>query len=140
MDRRRFLLTSLAGAVMTPLATEAQPAGKVPRVGVLFASTPAATAKNKEGFTQGLRERGYVEGKYVLVERRYVETQIERIAQNAAELVRMRVDVIVAVTDPVIAAAKRHTGAPPSTSPDTLTPSWAGQRGNRRPGAQCSGR
>ena len=63
MDRRRFLLTSLAGALAAPLAAEAQQAGKVYRIGMLERTSTAVNAANLEGFRQGLRELGYVEGK-----------------------------------------------------------------------------
>src|SRR5262245_48897264 len=95
------------------LAVEAQQAAKVPRIGVFFTSNPTATARNNEAFTQGLRERGYVEGQNIVLERRYGEARVERIAEVAAELVRMKVDVIVAVTDQGIAAVKRQTQSIP---------------------------
>jgi putative ABC transport system substrate-binding protein len=109
MDRRRFLLTSLAGALAAPLATEAQSAGKIPRIGVLFASTPAATSHLVDGFRQGLREHGYVEGQHIILERRYGQVGAERMSGLAAELVRIKVDIIVAATDPATAALKQQT-------------------------------
>jgi hypothetical protein len=60
MDRRRFLLTSLAGALAGPLAADAQQAGEVARIGVLR-TTGAANARQGEAFRQGLRDHGYVE-------------------------------------------------------------------------------
>jgi ABC-type uncharacterized transport system substrate-binding protein len=81
-----------------------------------------SSANNNEAFKQGLREHGYVEGDNIVLERRYGETRIERMAENAAELVRMRVDVIVAVTDPVIAAAKRQTNSIPIVMVNSTDP------------------
>jgi len=77
--------------------------------GHLFGSTPAATAQNIEAFRQGMRELGYVEGKTFVLELRYGEARAERIAEFARELVGLKVDVIVASTDVVIAAVKRET-------------------------------
>jgi len=98
---------------LAPLAAEAQQAAKIPRIGVFFPSTPPAASHNNEAFTQGLREHGYVEGQNVILERRYGEGRAERLAEIAVELVRMKVDVIVTATDPVIAAVKRQTRSIP---------------------------
>jgi putative ABC transport system substrate-binding protein len=75
MDRRRFLLTSVAGAVGAPLAVEAQKAGPMPRVGwlsLLSGSDPQAQSA-VERFRQALRELGYVEGQSVAIEYRWAE-------------------------------------------------------------------
>jgi putative ABC transport system substrate-binding protein len=66
----------LALAVMTlsaPLATQAQPAAKVPRIGLLMPVSPASAASNVEAFRQGLRERGYIEGESVIIDYRYAD-------------------------------------------------------------------
>jgi putative tryptophan/tyrosine transport system substrate-binding protein len=80
MDRRRFLLTSLAGAVAAPRAAEGQQAGRVWRIGVLFGGTPTADMAGPEprsailrSFLEGLHELGYVEGQNVVIERRSAE-------------------------------------------------------------------
>ena len=103
------LIMMTVGPLVAPLAADAQQAPKAPRVGVFFASNPTATTGNNEAFTQGLRERGYVEGQNIVLERRYGEGRAERMAEVAAELVRMKVDVIVAVSDQPILAVKRQT-------------------------------
>jgi putative ABC transport system substrate-binding protein len=95
VDRRRFLLTSLAGAVAAPLAAEAQQAGKVYRIGVLADGYPPADLSIKGPFRQGLEALGYVEGRNVLIEARYTEEKPERLPALAAELVALKVDVIV---------------------------------------------
>jgi len=77
---------------LAPLATEAQQSGKVPRIGFLANVRSPAT----EGFQQGLRELGYVEGQNIIVEWRFAEGQVERLPGLAAELVRLQVDIIVA--------------------------------------------
>jgi putative tryptophan/tyrosine transport system substrate-binding protein len=81
--------------MLAPLAAGAQSAGKVYRIGVFFPATPPATSHFDEAFTQGLREHGYVEGQNVILERRYGEGRVERMAEIATELARMKVDVIV---------------------------------------------
>jgi putative ABC transport system substrate-binding protein len=104
MDRRRFLLTSLAGALAAPLAAEAQPA----RIGFLSAGT-LADSTAIDSFRQGLRERGYVEAQNVVIEFRGAAGKYERLPELAAELVRLRVDVIVAVATQAALAAKTAT-------------------------------
>jgi putative tryptophan/tyrosine transport system substrate-binding protein len=107
MDRRRFLLTSLAGAVAAPLVAEAQPAGKVYRIGWLpparhpDPSEPAATTLAPIA----LRRLGYVEGQNLIVERRFAEEMIDRRSWLERELVKQRVDVTVAVGAAAVQAA-----------------------------------
>jgi putative ABC transport system substrate-binding protein len=140
MDRRRFLLTSLAGALAAPLATEAQSAGKIPRIGVLFASTPAATSHLVDGFRQGLREHGYVEGQHIILERRYGQVGAERMSGLAAELVRIKVDIIVAATDPATAALKQQTQTIPIVMAKSNDPVGTGFVASlARPGGNVTG-
>ena len=112
--------------LIAPFTAAAQQAAKVPRVGVFFASNPTATTRNLEAFTQGLRERGYVEGQNIVLERRYGEARAERMAEIAAELVRMKVDVIVAVTDQPISAVKRQTQSIPIVMVNSIDPVGTG--------------
>jgi putative ABC transport system substrate-binding protein len=108
MDRRRFLLTSLAGAFAAPLGVEAQPAAdKVPRIGYLTGNV-ATSLHMRDAFLQGLRDLGYVEGRNVVIESRDAEGKPERLVALAAELVALKVDVIVA---PGTLAALAATGA-----------------------------
>ena len=79
------------------------------KIAYLLASTPAAAAHNIEAFRQGMRELGYVEGKTLVLEVRYGEGRFERLPVIAQELVGLKVDVIVTVTDGAIAAVKRET-------------------------------
>ena len=65
MDRRRFLVTSLAGALAVPLAAEAQQAGKVPLIGLLGTATSSLMSSWLTAFREGLRERGYVQGQNI---------------------------------------------------------------------------
>jgi putative tryptophan/tyrosine transport system substrate-binding protein len=105
MDRRRFLLTSLAGAFAAPLAAEAQPAGRLPRIGIL-ATAPSAYS---QVFRQALIERGYVENRTVEIDARYSEGKPERFPELAAALVDRRVDVLFAVSEVATRAARQAT-------------------------------
>ena len=97
MDRRRFLLTSLAGALAAPLDTAAQPPAKTFRIGIL-SNVPLTDPRGAPlwgAFTEGLRELGYVEGQNTTIVHRTTEGKYERLPSLAAELVRLKVDVIV---------------------------------------------
>jgi putative ABC transport system substrate-binding protein len=89
----------------------AQQPKKIPRIGVLRPGL--AVAANYEAFRQGLRELGYVEGQNVVLEFRDTEAKAERLSDLAAELVRLKVDVIVTSSTPAIQAAKQATGTIP---------------------------
>jgi ABC-type uncharacterized transport system substrate-binding protein len=107
MNRRAFVAG--LGAILTgPLAADAQPAGKVHRIGYLSSSATVF-----EPFRHGLRELGYVEGRNLTIEARLAAGKIDRLPALAAELVTARVDVIAAVSPPAIQAAKRATTAIP---------------------------
>jgi putative ABC transport system substrate-binding protein len=93
--RRRFLGTLAGGLLAAPLAAEAQPAGKVTRIGVLEPTSMASNVANLDAFRQGLRELGYVEGQNFVVEYRSADGRSERFPDLAAELVRLKVDVIL---------------------------------------------
>jgi putative tryptophan/tyrosine transport system substrate-binding protein len=106
MDRRRFLLTSLAGALAAPLVTEGQQAGKVYRIGLLenVLSTELLSA-----VSAGLRERGWVEGQNFVWERRFSEGRNERFPGLAAELVQGKPDIIITAGTAATLAAKAVT-------------------------------
>jgi putative ABC transport system substrate-binding protein len=112
MDRRRFLLTSLAGALAVSLGAEAQQPGRIYRIGFLSGISPVA-ARSPESFQQGLRELGWLEGQNFIIEYRYAEGRFDRLPDLMAELVRLKVDVIVAGATPVAVAAKNGTGTIP---------------------------
>ena len=78
---------------------EAQPASKVPRIGVLQPGAAGSAGHLFEAFKEGLREQGYVPGQTIVLEHRFGEFNSERISALAAELVRLKVDVIVTSTD-----------------------------------------
>jgi len=112
--RRIVLAVALAFSVLlAPLAADAQQAaGKVYRIGflsVLGAPTPSTPAGVLEAFRQGLRELGWVEGQNIVIDYRFAEGRFDRLPDLAAELVRLKVDIIVAVATQGVAAAKNAT-------------------------------
>jgi putative ABC transport system substrate-binding protein len=115
MTARRSVVTLglVLAVVSAPVATDAQQTGRVPAVGFLFPASPAAARTQEEALQLGLRELGYVEGQSLTVERRYAEGSDDRLAAHAAELVRLKVDVIVAPASTAALAAKRATSAIP---------------------------
>jgi putative ABC transport system substrate-binding protein len=107
--KRRDFITLLGGAAVGwPLAASAQAQPKIPRVGYVFGSTPTA-ATYIEAFRQGLRELGYVEGQTIVLELRWAEGRAERMPELVAELVGLKVDVLVAVSNSAALAAKNAT-------------------------------
>jgi len=108
IDRRAFVAALGVGAVAVPLSAGAQQT-KVPRVGVLANVRSPAT----EGFERGLQELGYVEGKNVLIEWRLAGGRFERLPELAAELVRLKVDVILALAALYVRAAKQASSTIP---------------------------
>src|SRR5262245_10582827 len=95
MDRRRFLLTSLAGALAEPLAGHAEQATKTHRIGMLGPSDAGTGTPYVDAFRQGMRELGWVEGKSFVIEYRWADGRPERLPTLAADLVRLQVDVIL---------------------------------------------
>jgi putative ABC transport system substrate-binding protein len=108
MDRRAFIGTLAGGLVAAPLVAEAQQAAKVARIGLL-ATNRAVAPRHVDAFLQGLRDLGYVEGRNLVIEYRDAEGKLERLPTLAAELVALKVDVIVAATTPGALAAKQAT-------------------------------
>jgi ABC-type uncharacterized transport system substrate-binding protein len=91
--KRREFITLLGGAAAWPLATRAQQTGKVARIGFLRYASPHQ--KHFNGFREGLRANGYIEGQNIVIEQRYADGAFDRIGELAAELVRLNLDVIV---------------------------------------------
>ena len=100
MDRRCFLLTSLAGALAAPSDAPGQPVDKIRRIGHLGGASPAAIAPWLETLRRALEELGWREGQNITIEKRSVEGRFERFPEAAAELVRLPVDLIIAGTTP----------------------------------------
>jgi len=125
IHRRTFLGTLTGGLLAAPLAAEAQQAGKVPRIGYL-AVNPAANPHLHEAFRQGLRDLGYVEGRNVVIEYREAEGKPERLPALAAELVALKVDVLVAQPTVSALAAKQATRTIPIVFPVVADPVTSG--------------
>lgn len=112
MDDRRRFVTGLGLLLASPGVAYAQAAGKVPRVGYLFYGS-SGRSREIDAFRQGLRELGYTEGQSIAVEYRFASGQVARYPRLAAELVHMKVDVIVAPGTPQALAAKQATSSIP---------------------------
>ena len=142
MDRRAFIGT-LAGAFLAaPLAAEAQPAGRVYRLGLLFPIAPGPSEHRTSAvlIPAALRELGYVEGQNLIVERRYADGQVDRFPGLARELVRLRMDVILAITTAAIRAARDATKTIPIVLYGNVDPVAAGFVANlARPGGNITG-
>jgi putative ABC transport system substrate-binding protein len=124
---------------LAPLAAEAQPAGKVSRIGFLFFGAPGPSAE-VDAFRQGLRELGYIEGKNATIEYRFAGGQVERMPELASELARLKVDVIVTSNTPSAMAAKAATSTIPIVFAVVADPVGAGLITNfARPGGNITG-
>ena len=113
MDRRAFV-TMVGGSILAaPLAARAQPSTKIPRIGLLGGGSASSGAVRIEAFRQGLRELGYVEGKNIVIEELWAEGRADRLPTLAAEMVRLKVDVILSVGPTVTRALKEASVAAP---------------------------
>ena len=140
MDRRRFLLASLAGAIAVPLGAEAQQARKEYRIGYLGGTGSAAVALPMASFRESLRELGWTEGQGVVIEERWADGQADRLPRLAAELVALKADVIVAQGSPATRAAKSATATIPIVMVNTTDPVGQGFIASLgRPGGNITG-
>ena len=137
--RRALALVVVLAVLCAPLAVPAQPAGKVYHVGFLWDS-PAVWPHALEGFRRGLRDLGWVEGQNIVVEYRWAEGRFDRLPALAEDLVRLKVDVIVAPTSIYAAAAKRATSAIPIVFASHADPIGSGHVASlARPGGNLTG-
>ncbi len=140
MDRRTFLFVFSLGALSAPLAAEAQPTGKVYRIGYLAPGSATVSQLPVEAFREGLRELGLVEGQNIVIDYRFAEGRFDRLPELAAELVRLRVDVIMAGPTPPAMAAKKATGTIPIVMAGVGDPVELGLIASlARPGANVTG-
>ncbi len=111
MNLRTIALISIlaVGLLAAPLRAEAQQAGKAYRIGYLSPGFPSGTPARTEAFRQRLRELGYIEGQNVVIEYRFAERKVKRLPDLAAELVRLKLDVIFAFSAPAVRALKKAT-------------------------------
>ena len=135
-----IIVTLVLGILLAPLSSEAQQAKKVPRIGFLGGASPAALSARTEAFRQGLRELGYVEGKNIVIEYRYAEGKLDRLSELAAELVRLKVDVIVTAGPTATRPAKEATGTIPIVMAYDADPVGSGFVSSlARPGGNVTG-
>jgi putative tryptophan/tyrosine transport system substrate-binding protein len=143
MNRRRSIIAVVAlGAVAGPLASFAQQQGKVWRVGFLSlqARTDSLSSRNYGAFLKGMRDLGYVEGKNLVIEWRFADGNFERLPVLAADLVQLKVDVIVAVASAAISAAQKATTTIPIVMATTGDPVGSGfVKSLARPGGNITG-
>jgi putative tryptophan/tyrosine transport system substrate-binding protein len=109
MRRRDFIKSIASIAASWPLAARAQQAGKIYRIGFLANDPTIPTQPAYQAFLDGLRESGFIEGKNIIIERRFAEGALDRNANLVAELIRLQVDVLVTSANPATLAAKRAT-------------------------------
>ncbi|MFL6805923.1 MAG: ABC transporter substrate-binding protein [Xanthobacteraceae bacterium] len=138
--RRRAFIALLGGAAAGwPLAARAQQPGKLPTIGFLGAA-PSIESQRVAAFEQRLRELGWIEGRTVAIEYRWAEGRSERYAENAAELVRLKVDVIVTSATPPTLAAKQATEVIPIVFATLSDPVGTGLVASlARPGGNVTG-
>jgi len=135
-------LALLASAlfVAAPSTADAQPVAKVYRVGVILTAASHEVKGVATELDEGLRELGYVEGRNLVIERRFAEGKPERLDGLAAELVRLNVDVIVTGSNPVIVAVKRATATIPVVMAVSRDPVGSGFVATlARPGGNITG-
>ena len=120
MNKREVIVGVCSAVVLSPIAAHAQQAGKAYRVGIIFLAAPASdlagpkpVSPSARAFVQGLRALGYVEGQNLIVERRSAEGQYERFGDIVAELVGLKADVLVTVSDRLTHVAKAMTTTVP---------------------------
>src|SRR6516164_5005922 len=136
---RREIIAALAGAAAWPLVARGQQAGKLPTVGMLGSSL-AAFSYWLPALLQRLHELGWIENRTMAIEYRWTEGRNERYAQLAAELVRLKVDVIVPLGSPAIVAAKQATAVIPIVFPLASDPVGNGFVASlARPGGNITG-
>jgi putative ABC transport system substrate-binding protein len=137
---RREFITVLGGALFVrPLAVRAQQAEKMAKIGVLFPGGSPPASPRMESFRKGLRQLGYVEGQNVAIELRYAERGLQQLPELAAELVRLKVDVITTFGDLATKIAQQATSTVPivAISDDLLGSGLIGSLS--RPGGNTTG-
>jgi putative ABC transport system substrate-binding protein len=137
--RRAFIGTMAGGLLTAPLAAEAQPAGNVHQIGYLNYGSPAESASRVNALRTGLRDHGYVEGKNISLVFRWAETA-ERLPELAADLVRLKVDLIFAPTSTEVEAVRQKTKTIPIVFAGHADPVGVGHVASlARPGGNITG-
>ncbi len=142
MPRRAFMAVIAGGLLAAPLAAEGQPAGKLYRIGFLGVASPSDPRVQRffEAFRNGLAELGYVEGRNIAIESRWAAGKYELLPSLAADLVRLKMDVIVTAAVPAIQAAKEATSTIPIVMAVVVDPVATGLVASlARPGGNITG-
>ena len=140
MTRRKFITLLGGAAAAWPLAARAQQAGRLPTIGVLGGATPSAESQRVAALVQRLQDLGWIEGRTIAIEYRWAEGRSARLAEIAAELVRLRVDVIFATGTAPALAAKQATSVIPIVFPFAGDPIGSGLVTSlARPGGNITG-
>jgi len=139
--RKNFFCLSLCAMLFALcLPAQAQQPARIFRIGILIPSSASLNSARVEAFRQRLREHGYVEGKNIVIEYRYAEGKLERLPDLAAELVRLKVDVIVTAAGPAISAAKKASATIPIVFATAADPVGSGYVSSlARPGGNITG-
>ena len=139
-SRRRWLAAVVGAGCALPLRAFAQRQNKVFRIGVLNAQSRTEPSPAQAAFAETMRELGYVEGKNLLIEERYAEGQQQRLQEHAAELVRLKVDLILVSATPPGQAAQQATRTIPVVVTATADPVADGfAKSLARPGGNITG-
>ena len=140
MLQRTAMLLFLLAILVAPLAADAQQAGKVPRIGYLRVTSPSDRPPLLDAFRQRLRELGWVEGQNIVIDYRYAEGRVDRLPDLAAELVRLKVDLIVSAGTQGVTAAKNATETIPIVMIGVRDPVGTGLIASlARPGGNVTG-
>ena len=139
-DAAIALLLGVPGFGTMPRAAKAQPAGRVHRIGYLSTPTRESVARGVDAFLRKLRELGWIEGQNLVIEYRWADGDVTRLPQLAAELIRERVDLIVAPAGSAAVVAKKATSSIPIVMIFPSDPVELGLVANlRRPGGNVTG-
>lgn len=141
MQRRAVVVSLAAGPLVAPRRVSGQAAAKVPRIGFLSAAFSTTAPSVVKAFNDGLREHGWIEGTNVIVERRFAELDLSRLPALAAELVRLKVELIVAAgSNEVIEPLREVTSTIPivcTVAINLVELGWI--QSLRRPGGNLTG-
>ena len=140
MIERVFVFICLLLTVLLPGLIEAQQPAKIPRIGFLASASPSVVSDRFEAFQQGLRELGYVEGKNIVIEFRYAEGKLDQLPALAAELVALKVEILVSAGPIPTRAAKEATATIPVVMTQDTDPVGNGFVASlARPGGNITG-
>ena len=140
MDRRRFLTTALAGAFAAPLAAWTQPSGRVARVGILSVDVASFDDVANIAFLAALKDLGWIQHQNLVFEARYAAGQSDRLPVLAAELVRLKVDMIITLRNQETLAAQHATASIPIVMLLGVNPEQVGIVASlARPGGNVTG-